>query len=128
MPRPQSTKRILKDLEERFFKPRGVPMARLEQVRLTLDGLEAIRLADMEGLYHEEAALRMGISRATYARVLNTARKSVAEALVQGKAVEISGGTVDRRERSRWPCPVHGGRRRRGRGCRCRELPESETR
>ena len=128
MPRPQSTKRILKELEERFFKPRGVPLARLEQVRLTLDGLEAIRLADLEGLYHEEAARRMGISRATYERVLNAARKAVAEALVQGKAVEISGGSVDRREQSRWPCPVHGGRRRRGRGCRCRPRPEREKR
>lgn len=120
MPRPPSTKRILKNLEERFFKPRGIPLARLEQVRLTLDGLEAIRLADQQGLYHEEAAQRMGVSRATYARVLTAARRAVADALVNGKAVEISGGSVDRRTRSRWPCPVHGGGRRRGRGCHCR--------
>jgi len=95
-------------------------MTELEQVNLTLDGLEALRLADLEGLYQEEAAQRMGVSRATFARVLATARKTVAEALVHGKAVEISGGTVDRTAKGRWPCPVHGGRRRRGRGCRCR--------
>ena len=95
-------------------------MTELEQVNLTLDGLEALRLADLEGLYQEEAAQRMGVSRATFARVLTAARKAVAEALVHGKAMEISGGTVDRRAKGRWPCPVHGGRRRRGRGCRCR--------
>jgi predicted DNA-binding protein (UPF0251 family) len=95
-------------------------MRELEQVNLTLDGLEALRLAELEGLYQEEAAERMGVSRATFARVLTAARKVVADALVHGKAVEISGGPVDRRARGSWPCPVHGGRRRRGRGCRCR--------
>ena len=120
MARPQNTRRIRRGLKERAFKPRGVPMSELEQVTLTLDGLEALRLADVEGLYQEEAAERMGVSRATFARVLATARKVVADALVNGKAVEISGGTVGRRAKGRWPCPVHGGERRRGRGCRCR--------
>jgi predicted DNA-binding protein (UPF0251 family) len=120
MPRPVSTRRIPGHLEERVFKPQAVPMHSLETVTLPLDGLEAIRLADLEGLYQEEAARRMGVSRATYARVLAAARKTVAEALVEGKAVEIQGGHVDRRQRRKWPCPVHGGRRRQGRGCRCR--------
>jgi predicted DNA-binding protein (UPF0251 family) len=95
-------------------------MSELEQVPLTLDGLEALRLADLEGLYQEEAAKRMGISRATFARVLAAARKAVADTLVNGKSVAIGGGVVDRRSRGRWPCPVHGGRGRRGRSCRCR--------
>ena len=94
-------------------------MAELEQVAVTLDGLEALRLADLEGLYHEEAASRMGVSRATFARVLAAARRTVADALVNGKALEIDGGVVERRSRTDWPCPVHGARRRRGRGCRC---------
>jgi predicted DNA-binding protein (UPF0251 family) len=119
MARPLSARKIPRGLEERAFKPQGVPMAELAQLTLTLDGLEALRLADLEGLYQEEAAERMGVSRATFARVLTAARKVVAEALVHGKAVEISGGAVDWRGKGRWPCPVHGGRRRRGRGCRC---------
>ena len=103
-------------------------MHRLETVNLTLDGLEALRLADLEGLYQEEAARRMGVSRATFARVLAAARRAVADALVHGQAVEVRGGAVDRRATRAWPCPVHGGGRRRGRGCRCRrrrEAPES---
>lgn len=120
MARPLSTRQIPHRLTERTFKPRGVPMPDLEQVALTLDGLEALRLADLEGLYQEEAAERMGVSRATFARILAAARKTVADALVHGKAVEISGGTVARRARGHWPCPVHGGQRRRGRGCGCR--------
>jgi predicted DNA-binding protein (UPF0251 family) len=94
-------------------------MSDLEQVDLTLDGLEALRLADLEGLYQEEAAQRMGVSRATFARVLAAARRAVADSLVHGKALEIGGGNVGRRSAGSWPCPVHGGRRRRGRGCRC---------
>jgi predicted DNA-binding protein (UPF0251 family) len=94
-------------------------MRRLESVSVTLDGLEAIRLADLEGLYQEEAARRMGVSRATFARILTQARRTVAEALVEGKALEFTGGEVMRGPGRPWPCPVHGGRRR-GRGCRCR--------
>jgi predicted DNA-binding protein (UPF0251 family) len=95
-------------------------MTDLEQVTVTLDGLEALRLADLEGLYQEEAAKRMGVSRATFARVLTAARQVVSDALVNGKALEIEGGVVERQKGGQWPCPVHGGRRRRGRGCRCR--------
>jgi len=119
MARPLSTRRIPKRLRERLFKPQGIPMPQLQQVRLTMDGLEALRLADLEGLYQEEAARRMGVSRATFARVLGEARKVVAEALVQGKAVEIGGGRVDRRATDKWPCPIHGGRGRQGRSCKC---------
>jgi predicted DNA-binding protein (UPF0251 family) len=119
MPRPTSTRRILEGLTGRMYKPRGVPMDRLESVGVTLDGLEALRLADLEGLYQEEAARRMNVSRPTFARILAQARRAVAEALVLGKALEFSGGEVEHRPRRRRPCPVHGGRRR-GRGCRCR--------
>jgi predicted DNA-binding protein (UPF0251 family) len=95
-------------------------MTDLEQVTVTLDGLEALRLADLEGLYQEEAAKRMGISRATFARVLTAARQAVSDALVNGKSLEVEGGVVERQKNAQWPCPVHGGRQRRGRGCRCR--------
>jgi Predicted DNA-binding proteins len=58
-------------------------------VSLSLDELEAIRLADYEGLYQEEAAARMKISRQTLGRILNLAHRKVAEALIQGKALKI---------------------------------------
>ena len=120
MPRPRSCRQVSEMPNWTRFKPAGVPARSLEQVTMTIDEFEAVRLSDLEGLYQEGAAERMGVSRATFARVLTAARKVVAEALVHGKAVEVSGGTVDRRTKGRWPCPVHGGGRRRGRGCRCR--------
>ena len=72
-----------------YFKPKGVPVFQLEEVFLSLDELEAIRLADYEGCYHEDAATRMKVSRATFGRILNDARKKVAEAIVDGKALRI---------------------------------------
>jgi predicted DNA-binding protein (UPF0251 family) len=72
-----------------YFKPRGIPMTALQEVSLRMDELEAIRLADYQGLYHEEAAAKMEISRATFGRVLNEARRKVAEAILQGKALKI---------------------------------------
>jgi uncharacterized protein len=69
-------------------------MARLEEVALTIDELEALRLADLDGLYHDDAAERMGISRATFGRIVESARRKVAEALVRGKALKIGGGAV----------------------------------
>lgn len=96
-------------------------MSELSHTSLTLDGLEALRLADLEGLYQQEAARRMGISRATFARVIATARNAVADALVNGNALKIEGGVVQRVAAGNWPCPVHDGPRRRGRGCHCDE-------
>jgi len=72
-----------------FFKPRGIPLFRLEEVSLHMDEVEALRLADYEGLYHEDAAQRMKISRATFGRILDQARRKVAEALLKGKALRI---------------------------------------
>jgi len=93
-------------------------MGELETLSMTLDQLEALRLADLEGLYQEEAAKRMDVSRATFARTLAAARALLADALVNGKAVAVGGGEVAWRSKEHWPCPVHG-RQRRGRGCRC---------
>ena len=61
----------------------------LEEVVLSMDELEAIRLADYEGLYHEDAAVRMKISRQTFGRILYEAHKRVAECLIKGKALKI---------------------------------------
>ncbi len=75
-----------------LFKPAGVPGRDLEQLPLAVDELEAIRLVDLEGLSHEQAAAAMGVSRQTVGRVLERGRATVAEALVGGKAILIGGG------------------------------------
>lgn len=87
------------------FKPRGIPVSMLEEVVLTLDEFEAIRLADFEGLYHEDAAMRMNISRQTFGRVLETARKKIADVLIHGKALKIEGGDVHIGEGRKSDCP-----------------------
>ena len=75
------------------FKPDGIRTS--GEVILTLDELEALRLADIEGLYQEEAARRMGISRQTFGRIIKEARFKVAEALVNAKSIRIEGGEVE---------------------------------
>ncbi len=79
----------------RHFKPQGVPLAELEEVVLAEDELEAMRLADVEGLYHESAAERMNVSRPTFGRILAQARRAVATAITHGKALRIEGGVVE---------------------------------
>lgn len=76
-----------------YFKPRGVPLRELQEVRLSLEGLEALRLADLAGLTAGEAAEIMRVSRHTFGRVLAEARRAVADALIHGKALHIAGGT-----------------------------------
>ena len=77
----------------RYFKPRGIPLMDLEEVVLAFEELEALRLAHQERLYQEDAASRMGVSRATFGRVLAAAHQKVTQALVEGKALRIEGGT-----------------------------------
>jgi uncharacterized protein len=84
-------RRVVKgDLESRFFKPRGVPLEELEVVSLSFEELEAVRLSDYEDLSQEEAALRMGVSRRTFARDLFSGRRKIADALLNGKALSVS--------------------------------------
>ena len=75
-----------------YFKPRAVPLSDLEELALAFDELEALRLADLEGLYQEEAAASMRISRQTFGNIIESARRKVADALVNGKAIRIEGG------------------------------------
>ncbi len=74
------------------YKPFGIPMRNLESVKLLFEEFEAIRLADYENLTQEEAAEKMNISRPTFTRLYNKARKSIAKAFVEGKAIIIGGG------------------------------------
>ena len=94
MPRPKCPREIGEAPHVTWFKPKGVPMRELEEVVLTLDEIEAMRLADAEGLYQEQVAEQMKVSRPTVGRILAAARQKTAEALVQGKAIRIEGGTV----------------------------------
>lgn len=84
----------------RFFKPQGIPLSLLEKVILTEDELEAVRLADFEGLYQQDAADRMHVSRQTFGRIIESAHKKIADALVTGKALCIEGGNVTRTDES----------------------------
>ena len=92
MPRPKQERQVALNPEVTYFKPRGVPLMHLEEVCLPLEGLEALRLADLEGLSQAEAAASMGVSRHTFGRVLASARRNVAQALVGGRALRIEGG------------------------------------
>ena len=81
-----------------FFKPAGVPASRLRISRVDLDELEAMRLVDELELQQKEAAVRMGVSQSTIARLLASGRRKVAHALVSGEALEIQQGRS----------PIHG--------------------
>ncbi len=75
------------------YKPFGIPMCELEAINLLFEEYEALRLADYEDLKHEEAAVKMNISRPTFTRLYDKARKKIAQAFVEGKAIIIQGGT-----------------------------------
>ena len=77
-----------------YYKPTGIPLKLLDEVVLEIDELEAIRLADAQGLYHEDAAKQMGISRQTFGRIVESARGKVAKALITGKAIKINSSTT----------------------------------
>jgi predicted DNA-binding protein (UPF0251 family) len=74
--------------------PAGVPVHRLETISLTLDETEAVRLGDLEGIYHEEAARRMNVSRQTFGNIIEAARRKIADCVINGKALKIEGGNV----------------------------------
>lgn len=92
MPRPFKCRRIECRPGTNYFKPRGIPLINLEEVNLTMDEFEAIRLADLEGLYQEEAAEKMKISRQTFGNIINSAHKKIADSIVNAKALKIEGG------------------------------------
>ncbi|NCO23106.1 DUF134 domain-containing protein [Candidatus Kuenenbacteria bacterium] len=92
MARPIKPRRVLFDPDVVYFKPRAVPLSMLEEVDLSIDELEALRLCDLEDFEQEEAAKKMKISQSTLQRILTSARKKVAEALIGGKAIKIRKG------------------------------------
>lgn len=92
MVRPRKNRRVAFNPAISYFKPRGIPMMKLEEVRLTVDEREAVRLSDLLGMSHEEAGQCMGVSRATFGRIIQNGRKTIADALINGKAINVEGG------------------------------------
>jgi predicted DNA-binding protein (UPF0251 family) len=115
MPRPKKCRWIYEQPGVTYFKPQGIPMSMLTQAQIGFDELEALRLADMEGMSQEEAAPHMNVSRATFGRIVAQARFKIASALVAGKAIRIGGGDVSLKP-SIPPYRWQAGRGRGGRG------------
>jgi len=93
MARPMICRKVSCDVTAKYFKPQGIPMRDLEEIAMELDEIEAIRLADLEGLYQVDAAARMGVSRQTFGNIIARAHKKVASALLGGKALRIASAT-----------------------------------
>ena len=89
MVRPLKPRRVFFDPNVTYFKPRAVPLSMLEEVDLSLDELEALRLCDLKNLEQTEAARKMKISQSTLQRILTSAHQKVAQALIEGKAIKI---------------------------------------
>ncbi len=118
MPRPIRCRRICFAPEVTLFKPAGVPARYLDEVTLSVDELEALRLVDLDGRYQDGAAESMGVSRPTLSRILAEGRRKVAEALINGRALRVEGGEVRfdirrNREPNDEDCSRRGSRSRR---------------
>jgi predicted DNA-binding protein (UPF0251 family)/predicted Fe-Mo cluster-binding NifX family protein len=94
MPRPCKCRRVCCEPQANYFKPRRIPLSQLQEVVLTLDEFEALRLADIEGLYQEDAAKKMNVSRQTFGNIIAAAHKKVADAIINARAIKIKGGVV----------------------------------
>ncbi|MBU0461741.1 MAG: DUF134 domain-containing protein [Nanoarchaeota archaeon] len=92
MARPRLHRRVKCEPDVTYFKPRGIPLRDLSEATLTIDEFEAIRLKDLEGLEQEACAKKMDISQPTFHRLIIAARKKIADAIVNGKAIKIEGG------------------------------------
>ena len=97
MARPKNCREIGSSPGASYYKPKGVPYSELEEVVITLDEFEALKLADYAGLYQQKAAEMMGISRQTFGRIIDSAHRKIAGAFINGMALRIEGGDVRRR-------------------------------
>ena len=104
IPRPFCCRRVSGEPPNGFFKPLGIPLAELEVVTMTVDEYEAVRLADLDGLYQEDAANQMGVSRQTFGRIVESAHRKIADALVNAKALEIKGGEIEMVNQREFQC------------------------
>jgi len=119
MSRPLKCRRVAFLPEATYFKPAGVPLRMLDEVILSVEEAEAVRLKDLEGLAQAPGAEKMNVSRPTFQRVLASARRKIADALLNGKAVRIEGGNFEMAPGVRTLAMGRGlGYRGRGRGRR----------
>lgn len=93
--RPTKWRRVASLPQVTYFKPAALPLRMLEEVCLSVEETEAIRLKDLEGLAQEGCAQEMNISRPTFQRLLCSGRQKLADALVNGKAIRIEGGNFE---------------------------------
>lgn len=89
MPRKKCKRHISFEPGVTYYKPAGIPRKELEEIVIEADEIEAIRLANLEGLYQEKAAEKMGISRQTFGRIITSANKKIAEGLINGKSIRL---------------------------------------
>lgn len=135
MARPRCKRRVDCLPGSYYFKPRGIPLSQLKEICLTFDEFEAIRLADLDGLYQEEAAEKMHISRQTFGRIIESGHRKVAEALLEGKALKIEGGDIEMAALRKFKCydcqhiwelPYGGGRPTECPSCKSRNFHRAE--
>lgn len=133
MARTEKKRTVCIDPRSDYFKPRGIPLRALESIELTLDELEALRLCYRDRLYQDEAASVMEISRQTVGRILNNAFSKIAEALIEGKAIKIEGGSVVMRRKFQcaacehvWEVPYGTGRPAECPSCKSRNIHRHE--
>ena len=112
MGRMPKWRRVTSIPEVTYFKPAGIPYRTREEVSLSVEEVEAIRLKDLEGLEQADCAQKMNVSRPTFHRVLAAARRKLADALLNGKAIRIEGGNFELASRQfycinghRWEVP-----------------------
>lgn len=96
MARPKKPRRCVCGMAGRAFKPTGIPMEDLPRISLAPDELEALKLCDYDGLFQEQAGEKMGVSRGTVQRLLASARRKVAAALVEKAALVIGESSPER--------------------------------
>ncbi len=109
MPRPPKPRLVEFFPNVTYFKPAGIPMTALGEVRLGVDEIEALRLKDVEGLGQEECAARMNVAQSTFQRLLSAAREKLTRGIVEGKAIRIEGGPFQLIART-YVCPDCGRR------------------
>lgn len=97
MTRPFKNRKVSAEPRAYYFKPRAVPLCELEEITLQLDELQALEHADLKRREQAAAAAAMGVSRQTFGSILASARRKLADAVVNGKALKIEGGPVELR-------------------------------
>lgn len=92
MPRPRICRRIRRRPKCVYFKPAGIRMIDLDEIVLSLEEYEAVRLIDLDNIEQGKAGKQMEISQPTLSRLLKSGRKKISEAIINGKAIRIEGG------------------------------------